>query len=92
MDNVNFGKYNDNFTLKILSNTKERGISANGCVQDRSKGAVDKVPELWKTEWINRRKRNFGAAGFPRNLLRYGHRGVLILKNSLEIAKRKALG
>ena len=33
-----------------------------------------------------------GASGFTRNLLRYKHRGDLTSKNSLELAKRKALG
>ena len=54
-------------------------------------GAVDKVPGLWKAEWINRKRGDFGAAGFTRNLLRYRKWGVLTSKNSLEMAKRKAL-
>ncbi|MBQ7177828.1 MAG: hypothetical protein IJS08_10485 [Victivallales bacterium] len=36
-------------------------------------GTVDKVPGLWKAEWINRRKGYFEAAGFTRNLLQYKH-------------------
>jgi hypothetical protein len=54
--------------------------------------AVDKVPGLWKTEWINRKKGDFGEAGFTLWILQYGFSGVLTSKNSLEMAKRKALG
>ena len=36
-------------------------------------GVVDKVQGLWKAEWINRKRGDFGAAGFTRNLLQYKH-------------------
>jgi hypothetical protein len=48
-------------------------------------GAVDKVPGLWKAEWINRKTGDFGAAGFTRWILQYGFSGVLTSKNTLEM-------
>jgi hypothetical protein len=43
-------------------------------------------------EWINRKKGDFGEAGFTRWILLYGFSGGLTSKNTLKKAKRKALG
>ena len=51
--------------------------------------AEDKVPGLWKTEWINRRMGDFGAAGFTRWILQSGLWGVLTSKNTLKRAKNR---
>ena len=83
------------FTAVVVLNCEKElrggGICVNGCFQAVIEWRVDKVLGFWKAEWINRKTRDLGATGFTRYLLRYRRWGVLTSKNSLEMAKRKAL-
>ena len=65
------------FTAVVVLNWEKelprRGNMRKWLFSSSDRMTVDKVPGLWKMEWINRRKGDFGAAGFPRNLLQYKH-------------------
>ena len=84
------------FTAVVVLNCEKEllggGICVNGYFQAEIEWRLDKVPGFWKAEWINRKTGDFGAAGFTRWILQYGFSGGLTSKNSLEMAKRKALG